>query len=327
MPSADKAHGRMRRPVRSVLYRGATSRALLGSLSLHAALGIGLWEYDRTPTAGILVPPPARPIELRVTAALPAPPVPRAADPVIEPAIEPRIDPEIEPVAERMEPDSAAAEPESESEQAEEPATEEAFAESTSTAPPESEVFEREPLVPDGVDMEAVRRDAIARIVATLRADAERRTFSVDDLPGAASESHDDGEPSVDIFTAAAAARGDGLLARGRARSRIVRNAVELCNQLTGGFSLFGLADFCADPAARADLFGHLRPEYMESVPLCTAEEELQIEVEETGAGAFGEFKCVLIPREVRAEYYSRYDPELAGWLRAEEEPAAAPVR
>ena len=87
------------------------------------------------------------------------------------------------------------------------------------------------------------------------------------------------------------------------------------------------MVNVCADPGARADLFGHLRPEYMERVPLCTAEEELQIQVEETGAGAFGEFKCILVPREIRADYYSRYDPALAGWLPADADTPAAQAR
>ncbi|HMB74343.1 MAG TPA: hypothetical protein VKQ06_12285, partial [Gammaproteobacteria bacterium] len=92
----------------------------------------------------------------------------------------------------------------------------------------------------------------------------------------------------------------------------------------TGGFSILGMVNVCADRRARADLFGHLRPQYLESVPLCTADEELLIQVEETAAGAVGELKCVLVPRAVREEYYGRYDPELAGWLPAEEDAATA---
>ena len=60
----------------------------------------------------------------------------------------------------------------------------------------------------------------------------------------------------------------------------------------------------------------------MESVPLCTAEEDLEINVQQTNTGAVGSLKCVLVPREVRAAIYSRFDPDLAGWLPAENEQA-----
>jgi hypothetical protein len=57
----------------------------------------------------------------------------------------------------------------------------------------------------------------------------------------------------------------------------------------------------------------------MNSVPLCTAEEDLTLEIEETSDGAIGSLRCVLVPREVREEFFSRFDPELVFWLPSEE--------
>lgn len=337
MRSAESAPGIRRRTRSPGSCRGSASRALLGSVLLHAAIGIGLWHLDRAPAATTVIPPAPVPIELLLSAEIPLPPPLREpestlesiAEPAVAPVAEPVVDPIAEPDDSRDEPvvDEPVAEPPTD------PDTNASLAESAGSAeaisPPEDpqrspETFEREPLVPENVDLEAVRREAVARVVATLRERAQQRTFSSDDLPGTSEPAPENDAPSVSIFEAAAAARSEGVLARGRARSRIARNIVELCNQLTGGFSVFGLVNVCADPPARADLFGHLRPEYMERVPLCTAQEELQLQVVDTGAGALGEFKCVLVPREIRADYYSRYDPALAGWLPAEDVTAEA---
>jgi hypothetical protein len=172
------------------------------------------------------------------------------------------------------------------------------------------------PLVPRGYDFDAARADAVARVVEALRAQSELRTFSLDDLPGndaAAATLASSEQP--DLFAAAAELRSNGVLTKRRARSRLVRTIIDLCNELTGGFSIQGFFNVCAEPGARADLFGHLRPQYMESVPLCTADEELDIEVVQNGSGAVGSFKCVLVSPEARRDLYSRYDPDLAGWV------------
>lgn len=296
-------------------FRNSVARALAGSLILHALLAIALWQLPGTPAA-VPVPEQFVPITLRTLPELPEP-----ADPEAEVEPEPPVESEDEPLAEAL---PEPADPETESEVEPEPDSR-TSAEAADEAEPESpELVDPGPLAPESVDLEAARRIAIARIVESLRADSEFHRFS-SDVPGAgAGDDEDpDGDGSdLDVFDRAAQLESNGALTPGRARSRLGRAVADFCNQLTGGFSIFGMVDVCGDPVARADLFGHLRPEYMESVPLCTADEDLDLQIEQTGTGAIGTFKCVLVPRTVREEFYRRFDPDLAGWLPAEEDPA-----
>lgn len=353
MPQADTADRGLIARLRTTVRSGATPRALLGSLLLHALVGIGLWHLDWTPSVAF-APQPRSAIALRAVPNVPAPRAPPepAPQPELLPQPEPEPERELEPepapeALQEPEPASAPqpladdpasrADPapqrgESVAEDADPAAAAEdpVLAEQRSENSPSQSQSQSEPTdlrltqdIPEEARLEAARREAVAAVLATLREEADRRRFSTEGIPGFA----DDEQPAepgagVNIFEEAQRlARSRGVGTPGRARSRIVRNLVSLCNELTGGFSIFGIANFCADPGARADLFGHLRPQYMQRVPLCTADEDLQIVVSQSGTGAIGELRCVLVTREEREAAYGRYDPDLAGWLPAEAQP------
>jgi hypothetical protein len=300
-------------------FRNSVARALAGSLMLHALLAVALWQLPGTPAA-VPVPEQFVPITLRTVPELPEPrPQP---EPIAEAPPKPAAEPERQQAA-------ADIDVEPQRSQATQDAAQIGAAPDPEATPEETEQpFERAPLVAPEVDFEATHREAIAYVVESLRAAAAAHTFSLRDLPGTGDTglTDPDGDGSdLDVFERAAQLKSDGVLPVGRARTRLGRVITDLCNQLTGGFSIFGMVDVCSEPAARADLFGHLRPEYMESVPLCTSEEDLELQVEQTGTGAIGALKCVLVPRAVREEFYRRFDPALAGWLPAEDAPTQAP--
>lgn len=308
-------------------FRKSIAPALTGSVLLHACLAIALWQLPSSRSA-VSVAENYVPIELRALREMPAPPPEPEPEPEPEAEVAPATAPEPppgEPVSPDPElPESAiiAAEPLA-AELPDEPPVAETDIE---PAPDDAQEPPRQPLVPEEVEFEAVHRDAVARVVETLREEFNKPQFTVTEsgetVPLAEDDPFGDGS-ALDLFDRAARLPSDGIGSPARARSRIGRRIADLCNDLTGGFSFFGLVNVCADPAARADLFGHLRPEYMESVPLCSAEEDLDIDVQQTNNGAVGSLKCVLIPREVRAEIYGRFDPDLAGWLPAENDSSA----
>lgn len=290
--------------------RDTFAPALTGSLLLHACLVIGLWQLSASPAA-VRIPEEFVSIELRALRELPVrPPAPiEQPEPALEPIELP--DRSARELIRQDQPEPA------------EIADAEAPPDSLSEAEPAPEQL---PLVPDEVEFEEVHRDAVARVVDSLQDEFNQPRFVITEdgetVAPAEEDPFGDGI-DLDLFERAERLPSNGALTPGRGSSRIGNRVAELCNSLTGGFSLFGIVNVCADPAARADLFGHLRPEYMESVPLCTAEEDLEVDVVQTGSTTVGEMKCVLVPREVRAAIYSRYDPSLAGWLPAEEDESA----
>jgi hypothetical protein len=326
MPRAEPASANSPAGARAAIRIGGGPRALAASALLHGAIAVSLWHFEWAPATLPYVPPRAVPIDLGIATELPrrvAPePPPSQAEPIeTEPPPSEARDAQREEVA----PDRAArGEPDLESAATTDPTPDVSSAEATDPLAERALL----PLVPEDYDVEAARADAVARVVESLRAQSEYRTFSLDDLPGGGATDPDEGaQAQPDIFAAAAKLRSDGALTKGRNSSRLARRIFELCNQLTGGFSIQGFLNICADPAPRADLFGHLRPRYMESVPLCTADEELDIAIEQTGSGAVGSFKCVLVPSSTRRDFYSRYDPELAGWVPAGESAAPTDTR
>jgi len=324
---AQQASGTATLGHRAAIMSRSAPRAMAASVLLHAAIAIAIWNFERVPASAPYPAFDAIPIELRTWIELPRrnalelPP----AEPALEsievappqPATAVSREPGVDDVEIADDHDAGAQT-------------------SLETIPPSEEISSAPsgdapvppplaPLVPRGYDFEAARADAVARVVEAIRAESEYRTFSLDDLPG-----NDDADTAgpfsdgPDLFAAAAELRSNGVLSKRRARSRLVRTIIDLCNELTGGFSIQGLFNVCANPGARADLFGHLRPQYMESVPLCSADEELDIEVVQGGAGAVGSFKCVLVSPEARRDLYSRYDPDLAGWVPSPEQDRAA---
>ena len=300
-------------------FRNSDARALAGSLLLHFVIAFALWQLPRAPAA-VRAPEQFVPLVVRPLPEIPAPepdlaerePLPEPApEPAPEPDAEPNQQPDQQPLTESVAEPSDAVEPTTATEP--EPVADEPAA------------VEVVPRIPEDADLDEVRETAIASVVEAIEAESRRHRFSLQDLTGGdefGDEDPDGDGSDLSVFERAAQIRGDGVMAPGRARSRFGRAVARICNELTGGFSIFGMVDVCADPRPRADLFGHIRPEYMNSVPLCTAEEDLTLEVEETGNGAIGSLRCVLVPRAVREEFFSRYDPELAYWLPAEEEAA-----
>ena len=91
----------------------------------------------------------------------------------------------------------------------------------------------------------------------------------------------------------------------------------EICRDLGGiGFSMFGLGGaLCGEPGPRADAFGHLRPQYMDALPVCTEVEPVDLEDGDPD-GVLDEvllastdaddiepvIKCRLVPREERID-------------------------
>lgn len=295
-------------------FRESIAPAIAGSLLLHLLIAAVIWQLPAMPAAA---PYPEHyvPIELQTW------PEPRRQEPPAEPLPEPTVaEPEQATAVVLPEPTQPDVDTDNEATNASEATTEqEPAAESVAPDDAATTPLDIEQLIPEAVDLEAVRRDAIARVVESLRIESERRSFSVRDLENSGgSGSAIPGSREPDVFEQAANLPRDGMLTPGRGGSRLMRRIADFCNSLTGGFGLFGLGNVCADPAPRADLFGHLRPQYMESVPLCTADEELDLDVQQIGATAIGTLKCVLVPRAVRAEYYGRFDPALAGWLPAD---------
>ena len=311
------------------IARRPVPQAMLASVLLHAAIAVAVWNFERVPAKPARATFAVTAIELHTWIELP-----RREEPAAPPDVPPNepADAIVPQSATTLDEDSDARnaddsnEPAMRSQTSAETtpaadASSDAATEVAAVAPPLA------PLVPEGYDFEAARADAVARVVEALLAESAYRTFSLDDLTGGdGGDSVSDSSDQPDLFAAAAEFRGNGVMTKRNARSRLMRNIIDLCNELTGGFSIQGLFNVCAEPGARADLFGHLRPQYMESVPLCTADEELDIEVVQSGAGAVGSFKCVLVSPEARRDLYSRYDPDLAGWVpsRGQDQPATA---
>jgi hypothetical protein len=132
---------------------------------------------------------------------------------------------------------------------------------------------EEPPAVQRDIDWELERRRAVAMLVDQAQRDQSYRSFSLVD--GDEEIGQSEPGPETDIFDAGSRGGGRSVAQVGRQRTELARRLVKLCNELSGGgigISLFGLfgASVCAQPGPRADFFGDLRPDYLESLPLCT---------------------------------------------------------
>jgi hypothetical protein len=170
---------------------------------------------------------------------------------------------------------------------------------------PERAVVEAEPPAPaaetdeTAVDLETLRRDAITAVLDQTERDNEYMTFSLEDLD------EDDAPPpepgaDVDVFEPSPGSGGRGVLRPGSGRTKLGRWLADTCNALTGGFGFFGLG-VCAENRARSDLFAHLKPAYLQKLPLCT---ETAVAASAGGAGgteAATTIKCRLVTEEERA--------------------------
>lgn len=289
---------------------GPPRLALAVSVAIHAAViaALGLLSLPSPPPAAIptlvatLLPnPPAYAPEARARSEPSEPPArdgPTLPDAVVDEAraVDERA-PRDEPAPRPAEPEPA---PPAEAVEAE-PVPE---AEQEAEAEPESTPQAREPpaVVDRDIDWELERERAVAMIAEQAERGRSFASFSLDDddepigLP--------EPGPDVDIFDSSPRRGGGRSIARvGQQRTELGRRLVKLCNELSGGIgiNLFGLfgASVCAGPAPRADFFGHLRPDYLESLPLCT-------EVADSGsAGALAESEdaeprifCRLVPAD-----------------------------
>jgi hypothetical protein len=167
------------------------------------------------------------------------------------------------------------------------------------------------------VDFEVLRKEAVARVVEQAERDAAYRTFSLDDL--IEEPPPDDTQNVPSVFDVESSGRSKpGVLRPGTQRTAAGRALARLCNELTGGVgvSLFGFGpSLCADPGPRADAFGHLRPQYMESLPVCTEVELADLEASDAEAAQNDPLlasaraddietvtKCRLVPRAERVD-------------------------
>ena len=162
------------------------------------------------------------------------------------------------------------AEPESRAESAVEPAPE-------SLAPPEVGNDDHNRFEPPRIDFEAERPRAIALVFEQQARERAYRTFSLDDL---VDEPPPDAEPRIeqDVF-AGPSSSGPAVMRPGQARTRLGRAISQICNDLTGGIGVFGFFSLCAEEGEHADFFGHLRPAYMEKLPVCKEQELAEVQL------------------------------------------------
>jgi hypothetical protein len=226
--------------------------ALHVSLALHAVglLLLGRVDWPR-PQVDLTVPTTV--IWRPVTAPPPEPlvepietPVDAPAEPVIEESPEPLDEPPVE-----TEP-----EPEIVADDAESP---------IDAAGPLREYIRPRP------DWQRELEIAAEIVLEQQRREAGYSTFALEGF----GEEAEPVEPGLQVDIFEVPPRQRSFLSTGMARSRAAQRFAEICNDLFGGgigISLLGfnVGTICADPAARADWFGFLRPDYMNSLPDCT---------------------------------------------------------
>jgi hypothetical protein len=148
-----------------------------------------------------------------------------------------------------------------------------------------------EPVTP--TDLVERRRRAAADVIAARTREDGHLTFTLDDVapPRAVAAS----EPERTIFDGTGQPIGPSVGQVGQARTKLGHRLSELCNALTGGFSLMGWGSFCA-PAADggySGLFPEVRPWYLDALPECVETRPLDEELGE--ATAFPTVKCRLV--------------------------------
>jgi hypothetical protein len=160
--------------------------------------------------------------------------------------------------------------------------------------PPVETREEAEPTPPTPaprIDLEEARQRAAEEVIAEREADSPYMTFSIDDVAPPRPEQP---EPKRSIFDGGGGTRGPSVGQVGQARTRVGHRLSELCNALTGGFSLMGFGSFCG----RADdepsgLFPEVRPRYLDLMPVCVETRPDAVE-----ASPFPTVKCRLVERE-----------------------------
>jgi hypothetical protein len=141
------------------------------------------------------------------------------------------------------------------------------------------------------IDFEEARQRAAEEVIAEREADSPYMTFSIDDVaPPRPIE-----EPERrSIFDGGGGTRGPSVGQVGQARTPVGRRLSELCNALTGGFSLMGFGSFCArGDEEPSGLFPELRPAYLDLMPECVETRPDTVE-----PSPFPTVKCRLVKRE-----------------------------
>lgn len=122
--------------------------------------------------------------------------------------------------------------------------------------------------MPSLEELDEARQRAAREIVTERAAENEYLTFSIDDVapPRPAAEP----EPKRSIFDPGPGTRGPSVGTVGQSRTKFGHRVSELCNALTGGFSLMGFGSFCAKPNDEpTGLFPEVMPAYLQMLPEC----------------------------------------------------------
>lgn len=122
--------------------------------------------------------------------------------------------------------------------------------------------------MPSIEELDEARQRAAREIVTERAAENEYLTFSIDDVapPRPAAEP----EPERSIFDPGPGTRGPSVGTVGQSRTKFGHRVSELCNALTGGFSLMGFGSFCAKPNDEpTGLFPEVMPAYLQMLPEC----------------------------------------------------------
>jgi hypothetical protein len=149
--------------------------------------------------------------------------------------------------------------------------------------------------VPTLEELDEARQRAAREVVSERAVEDEYLTFSIDDVapPRPAAEP----EPERSIFDPGPGTRGPSLGTVGQARTKLGHRVSELCNALTGGFSLMGFGSFCAKPNDEpTGLFPEVMPAYLKMLPECvdTRDTAPALALE----APFSTVKCKLVPKD-----------------------------
>jgi hypothetical protein len=154
--------------------------------------------------------------------------------------------------------------------------------------------------MPTGADLAEARQRAAREVItegaAERDAESEYLTFSMDDVapPRATPEP----KPERSIFDGTGEPIGPKVGQLGQARTKVGHRLSEICNALTGGFSLMGFGSFCAPPSSGepSGLFPEVRPAYLDLMPECvdTRDTAPALALE----APFSTVKCRLVKQE-----------------------------
>jgi hypothetical protein len=154
--------------------------------------------------------------------------------------------------------------------------------------------------MPTGGDLAEARQRAAREVItegaAERDAESEYLTFSMDDVapPRATPEP----KPERSIFDGTGEPIGPKVGQLGQARTKVGHRLSEICNALTGGFSLMGFGSFCAPPSSGepSGLFPEVRPAYLDLMPECvdTRDTAPALALE----APFSTVKCRLVKQE-----------------------------